>query len=135
MSFVVKRLLAPLLTLLLLSGCWERKEVNDIAIVTATGVDLLDDESIRVTVLLAVPRLIGTTSAQGGGESKLESSAGWIVSEQGKTVMDAFTGLQDKLPRKLFLSHNRTIVVGEKLARNGIFPLLDFFSCAIVNLS
>ncbi|UKS24500.1 Ger(x)C family spore germination protein [Paenibacillus sp. HWE-109] len=123
----IKRIFILLLCVLLLSGCWGRREVNDIAIVTAIGIDLIEKDLIRVTLLLAIPRLIGTTSANGGGESKLEVTAGWVVGEQGKTVMDAYNKLQAKLPRKLFFSHNRVIVFGEKLARHGTLPTLDFF--------
>ncbi|MCY9693834.1 Ger(x)C family spore germination protein [Paenibacillus alginolyticus] len=123
-----KRILPIVLIASLLSGCWGRKEVNDIAIVTATGIDLSDNGLIRVTLLLAVPRLFGTTSAGGGGgESKLETSAGWIVSEKGETVMDAYRKFQGTLPRKIFFSHNRVIVIGENLAKKGVMPVLDFF--------
>ncbi|MGO4269520.1 Ger(x)C family spore germination protein [Paenibacillus sp. TAF58] len=123
----IKRIFIFMISVLLLTGCWERREVNDIAIVTATGVDLIENDLIRVTLLLAIPRLIGTSSANGGGDSKLEVTAGWVVSEQGKTVMDAYNNLQGKLPRKIFFSHNRVIVIGEKLARNGTLPTFDFF--------
>lgn len=124
----IKRILIFILVFILLSGCWGRTEVNNIAIVTAIGIDLMEDDFIRVTLLLAVPRLVGTSSATGGGgESKLETSAGWVISEQGKTVMDAFGKLQGKLPRKIFFSHNRVIVIGEKLAKKGTLPSLDFF--------
>ncbi|WP_171693559.1 Ger(x)C family spore germination protein [Paenibacillus germinis] len=123
----IKRIFIFILSVVLLTGCWGRREVNDIAIVTATGIDLMENDFIRVTLLLAVPRLIGTSSANGGGDSKLDVTAGWVVSEQGKTVMDAYNNLQGKLPRKIFFSHNRVIVIGEKLARNGTLPTLDFF--------
>ncbi|WP_082595453.1 Ger(x)C family spore germination protein [Paenibacillus sp. Soil750] len=127
MLYNIKRIVIIILTVLLLTGCWGRREVNEIAIVTATGIDLMENDSIRVTLLLAVPRLIGTSSVNGGGDSKLEVTAGWVVSEQGKTVMEAYNNLQGKLPRKIFFSHNRVIVIGEKLARNGTLPILDFF--------
>lgn len=57
----------------------------------------------------------------------METTAGWVVSEQGKTVMEAYRNIQGKLPREIFFSHNRVIVIGEKLARKGVMPILDFF--------
>ncbi|MDF2964287.1 MAG: Ger(x)C family spore germination protein [Paenibacillus sp.] len=128
MHRIFKPILPILLLASLLSGCWERVEVNDIAIVTATGIDLMDDNNIRVSLLFAVPRLVGTSSVNGGGgDSQLEATAGWVVSEQGKTIMDAYRNIQGKLPRKIFFSHNRVIVIGQKLARKGVMPILDFF--------
>lgn len=128
MPFFLKRIVPPILVVSFLTGCWGRTEVNDIAIVTATGMDLTENGSIRLTLLIAVPRLVGTSSMTGGGgESKLETTAGWVVSEQGKTVMEAYRRIQGKLPREIFFSHNRVIVIGEKLARKGVMPILDFF--------
>jgi len=127
MLHLTKRILLFILVICLLSGCWGRTEVNNIAIVSATGLDLTENDLIRVTLLLAVPRLVGTSSGNGGGESKLETTAGWVVSEQGKTVTEAYNKLQGKLPRKIFFSHNRVIVIGEKLAEKGTFPIFDFF--------
>lgn len=122
------RLVPAVLALTVLTGCWGRHEVNDIAIVTATALDSLEEGDLRMTLLLAVPRLVGTASLSGGGgESKLESSAGWIVTAQGNTVMEAYRNIQAKLPRKLFFSHNRVVIVGEKLARQGILTILDYF--------
>jgi|GEM_PF-873262 len=129
--FLLKRILPFAILVCLLSGCWERKEVNDIGIVTATGIDLMENGSIRVSLLLAIPRLVGTSSsASGGGETQLETTAGWIVSEEGETVMDAYRNIQGKLPRQIFFSHNRIIIIGEKLAQNGVMPVLDFFERA-----
>ncbi|WP_309122679.1 Ger(x)C family spore germination protein [Paenibacillus sp.] len=117
-----------LLLLPIITGCWGRQEVNDIGIVTATAVDRADNGAIEVTLLLAVPRLVGTSSmAGGGGESKMETTAGWVVSADGETVMDAFRNIQAKLPRTIYFSHNRVLVLGERLAKEGIDPLLDVF--------
>ncbi len=111
-----------------ITGCWGRQEVNDIGIVTATGVDRADNGDIEVTLLLAVPRLVGTSSiAGGGGESKIETTAGWVVSAGGETVMDAFRNIQAKLPRTIYFSHNRVLLLGERLAKEGIGPALDVF--------
>ncbi|WP_433942975.1 Ger(x)C family spore germination protein [Paenibacillus sp. SN-8-1] len=112
----------------ILTSCWSSKEVNDLAIVTATGLDLTEEGKIRLSLLLAVPRLIGSGSAQGGGsENKLRTSAGWVVSGEGDTVMETFRFIQEKLPRQLFFSHSRIIVIGERLARKGLLEVLDFF--------
>jgi len=111
----------------LLSGCWSRTEVNDIAIVTAIGLDRTKDGHLRISLLLAVPRTVGI-STMGGGENKLENTSGWVVSEEGETIMDAIKELQKTLPRQIFYPHNQVIVIGERLARQeDVFTLIDFF--------
>ncbi|WP_053376482.1 Ger(x)C family spore germination protein [Paenibacillus sp. FJAT-27812] len=127
MLHLINRTIIFVLAFILLSGCWGRREVNDIAIVAATGVDLVQNNLIRVTLLLAVPRLVGTSSSNDGGDSGLEATAGWVVSEEGETVTEVFQKLQKKLSRKIFFSHNRIIVIGESLAMHGMFPITDFF--------
>lgn len=110
-----------------LTGCWSNREVNDIAIVTATGLDLTKEGKFRLSLLLAVPLLIGTATSQGTGTTELAASAGWLVAEDGDTVMDAYRNLQQKLPRKIFFSHNRVIIIGKQLAAQGMVQALDFF--------
>lgn len=110
-----------------LTGCWSNREVNDIAIVLATGLDLTKEGNLRLSLLLAIPQLIGTTTTPGVGSTQLASSAGWVVAEEGSTVLEALRHLQRKLPRKVFFSHNRVIIIGKRLADRGVVQALDFF--------
>ena len=51
-QFFTKRILLLLATLVsvpLLSGCWDRVEVNDLAIVTAAAIDKKDDNQIELS--------------------------------------------------------------------------------------
>lgn len=111
-----------------LTACWSNREVNDIAIVSAIGIDKGNNGNIRLSLQLAVPLLIGTGSSQGGaGTSKLADTSGWVVSEEGATVMETFRSIQQKLPRKIFFSHSRIIIIGSSMAKSGVVQVLDFF--------
>lgn len=113
----------------LLTGCWSQVEINNLAIVMATGIDKMEDGKIHVSLQLAIPRLIGPAAGQGGGgEGGIETKATWVVSEQGETIMDAFRKLQEKLPRQIFFAHSRITIIGEKLARDGVAPVFDFLT-------
>ena len=50
------------LHILLLSGCWDRSEVNQLAMVTAIGIDQKEEHRIELSVQVIVPRAI-----MGGG--------------------------------------------------------------------
>ncbi|WP_332631359.1 Ger(x)C family spore germination protein [Halalkalibacter flavus] len=115
-----------LLIMSFISGCWSQTEVNDLAFVTATGVDMMGDGKIRVSLQVAIPRMLGP--AEGGGEQGSGAEAVWVVSEKGETILDAYRKIQEKLPRKVYFSHNRIIIIGEKLARDSVSPALDFFT-------
>ncbi|MGF6949444.1 spore germination protein KC [Neobacillus sp. B4I6] len=109
----------------LLTGCWSRVEINDIAVVTATAIDKMSDGKIRVSIQVAIPKQLGPVGAGGTGSEK-ETTI--LISEAGQSVMDAYRRLQEKLPRRIFFSHNRILIIGEKAARDGVYPILDFIS-------
>lgn len=111
-------------TMQLLTGCWSRYEVNDLSIVTATAIDKMEDGQIRLSVQIAVPLMLEQV---GSGGSSGKSKSAVVISEKGKTVLEAYRKIREKLPRKLFFSHSGILVIGEKLARSGVYPVLDFF--------
>lgn len=51
----------------LTSGCWSRRELNELAIVLGTGVDLTDDGKIRLTLQIAKAAAFGGAGEGGGG--------------------------------------------------------------------
>lgn len=110
-----------------LTGCWNRIEVNDIAIVTATGIDKMDDTNIRLSLQIGIPSNFGNTGA-GGGAGGGAGNSTFTVSETGETISDAYRKIQEKLSRRIFLSHSRVLVIGEKIARDGVLFIVDFFA-------
>lgn len=110
-----------------LSGCWDRMEINDLAIVTAVGVDKMEDGRICLTLLIPAPKLFPSAGGGGGGDGG-DKAPTIVMSECGKSIMDAFRCLQEKSSREIMFSHVRFIVIGEKLARSGVNEVLDFFS-------
>ncbi|WP_324669923.1 Ger(x)C family spore germination protein [Geochorda subterranea] len=108
------------------TGCWDRIEVNDLAIVNGVALDRAGPQSVRMTVSVAVPSRVRTPGALGGGGTALPSDA--TVAAEGRTVVDAVVALQAKTGRRLFWGHIQVILVGDALARQGLGPVLDFFS-------
>jgi spore germination protein KC len=113
--------------LILLSGCWDRTEVNDLALIVGLGIDQTKNGKIRLTVEIVVPKSVG-----GGGQMMGGGGAGGgetiIKSGTGVTVADAISNLQEKLSRRVFWGHTKVIVFGEKAAKAGIRQHLDFLS-------
>jgi spore germination protein KC len=112
------------MSIFLLSGCWNRIEINDIAIVTAVGLDQ-EDGKIRLSLQVAVPSKLGPTSGAtgGGGENST-----FMISDTGATLSEAYRHLQGKLSRRIFFSHSRVLIIGEELAKKGVSHILDFYS-------
>jgi spore germination protein KC len=115
--------IAVLASMLLLSGCWDRTEINDVAFVLSTALDLEKDGQVRLTVLIPLPGQMGGQGGGGGGTSGDKSY--YLDSEVGPTYRDAHMKLQRRMSRRMFLAHRRTILVGEELARQGIRDVFD----------
>lgn len=107
----------------ILAGCWDRVEINDIAIVTAIGVDLVEGDKLRLSLQVAVPSKLGSTGGGAGGSSEKGSI---IISETGATISEAYRNIQGKLPRRIFFSQSRVLLIGEDLAKQGVYHIIDF---------
>jgi spore germination protein KC len=118
---VMRMLLIWGITLILLTGCWNRVEINDLAIVTAIGLDLAEDDQLRLTLQVAVPsKLVTGGTGESGGKSTI------VISETGASVSEAYRNIQGKLSRRIFFSQSRVLLIGEDLAKKGVFHIVDF---------
>ncbi|MCM3591087.1 Ger(x)C family spore germination protein [Brevibacillus borstelensis] len=114
----VYRLLGVVLLLLGLTGCWDRKEINDIAIITAAGVDLTEDKKVELSVQLYVNH---------AGRQQEEADQTVVQSATGITLADAVESLQDTLSAQVFWGHTEVFIFGRDIARTGIEGHVDYF--------
>ncbi|MFZ7942962.1 Ger(x)C family spore germination protein [Neobacillus sp. 19] len=108
-------------SLIFLTSCWNRKELNQLAIVIGMGIDQKDGKYI-VTTQVVNPGEI-SSSAGGGGNSPVV-----VYQENGNTLFEAIRRITTVSPRKLYFSHLRLLVFGEELAKKGIGKSVDFLS-------
>ncbi|MCM3132467.1 Ger(x)C family spore germination protein [Paenibacillus polysaccharolyticus] len=108
----------------LLTGCWDRIEINDLAIVLATGVDYKNDQ-IELTSQIFIPRKAGGGDSTGSGGSP--SGVTLTRSAEGHTIAEALNRLQRKVPRNMFWGHCEVVVISEDAGKQGIREYIDFF--------
>ncbi|MED3786703.1 Ger(x)C family spore germination protein [Peribacillus frigoritolerans] len=109
-----------------LSGCWDRIEITDLAIVTAAAIDKKGNDQIELSVQVFIPSSISSGGGQGGSSQGGSGVTTMVRNEKGSNISDALSKLQSKLPRKVFWGHCKVFVFGEKLAKEGIQEQLDF---------
>ncbi|MDR6553453.1 Ger(x)C family spore germination protein [Paenibacillus qinlingensis] len=145
---LIKQILVVVLVAPLLTGCWDRLEIEDRAVILAIGIDKAkpgdekensnathilkqDTETnkglIRITVQIAIPGRIPLGTGGGGSESTAGGKPVWVLSSVGYTLEDALMNLQQQLADRLFFGHLRVIVLSEAVAKNGIENENDFF--------
>ena len=106
----------------LLTGCWDRHEINDVAFVVGTAVDKEGDQ-YRFSVQIPLPGQMSGNKGGGGGTTGQKT---WhMVSEVAQSPMMALAEGQEFSSRQVNVSHRRMFIIGEKAAREGILPLLD----------
>lgn len=110
-----------LLLLVVLTGCWNRRELNELAIAVAMGVDKKDNDYL-VSIQIVNP---GAVAAQRAGT---DTAPVITYSTQGTSIFEALRRTTTKSPRKIYLSHMQVIVLGKEVAEEGIAKVLDFLS-------
>lgn len=117
------------LVLILLTGCWDSRDIDELAFVMAIGVDKdEEDDSLIVSFRIANPPALAGGESGGptsGGNQSIETTFNVMV--KAKTIGEAMNRFRTQVPRSPFLSHLKGIVIGESLARSGIREVLDYF--------
>ncbi len=121
----MRRIIPLIITIsLALTGCWDRREVNDIAFVVGSSIDK-EKGKYRLSVQIALPGQLGGAGSQGGGGGTSGSKPWQLESMLGSTLSEANQNQQKSLSRTLYYAHRRTLLIGEEMAKEGIEPIMD----------
>lgn len=123
----MKKILPLILVFIMvfLSGCWDTRELNEIGLVMAVGIDRKKGERyFTVTVQIAKP----SSAAGQGGKSGGGEDAVWVGSARGKTIFEAVRNIAKSSSRRVMWAHNNIIIIGESLAEQDVSPVVDFFT-------
>lgn len=114
---------------ILLSGCWDRVEIEQQGFVVGSALDLVnetdsEDPEIMLTNQFVVPSGLGTP-AQGGSPQKAYSN----LSASGKSIFSISREIATQTSRPPFYKHLQLVVVSSDIARipNLFSNALDFF--------
>lgn len=119
------RFIMVLAALFGLTGCWNRIELNELWVTSATGVDMMEDGSWMVSYQVIIPSAIA--SGTGGGSGGPSQLASHVISVKGKTYNQALSNSNLETSRRIYISHNRVVYVGKRAAEAGMDRLIDFY--------
>jgi Ger(x)C family germination protein len=111
--------------IVILTGCWDRTEINDLAFVMATGIDKGEKNKYRFSVQIPLPSSMGGSGSSGGGGGTSGEGPFVVLQGTGGNVRQGMEDIQTRLSRKLYFAHRRVTIVGEDLAREGIIPAMN----------
>ncbi|GAA5346145.1 Ger(x)C family spore germination protein [Planifilum fimeticola] len=122
MSRRLFNLLVWVLVMGLLSGCWDRREIEQRSSVFAMAIDN-HPEGVEVSVQIPIPIMIVGSGGGGGGQGG--QGAVHNFSAVGETVSEALENLQNQTNQDLFLGHTRLLLLSEDLVREKGLKILD----------
>ncbi len=114
-------LLIALLFLTLLAGCWDKKELNDLAIAVGLAIDK-SEGGYKLSTQIVNPSEV-SPQANSSGITPVT-----VRSKQGKTMYEAIRRLSLTNSRRIYTSHLRLLVISEEVAKEGITEVLDYLS-------
>ncbi|KZL91656.1 Ger(x)C family spore germination protein [Clostridium magnum] len=106
-------------TFLPLTGCWDRKELNEIGIVIAMGIDKENENGKYVVTSQVI-----NPSPPANTQSK--NSPTELVTASGDSLFEAVRNNAKKFDRLSYFAHVRILVVSDKVAQEGIKDVIDF---------
>lgn len=111
--------------LTVISGCWDRLEIEDRGFVVGSAIDQGENGTFELTFQLVVPSAMQGTSAGGGHPSAM---AYQNITSSGATLFKAARKMSNETSRSPYMEHNKIIIISEALARAGkIQEVLDVF--------
>lgn len=101
-----------------LTGCGGYEELNNLSIVTAVAFDKTDDE-YELSFLIANSPKAQTSAKE--GEAKTT-----VYTGKGKTIAEASKGIEQIVPKQIYLGHINVVVISEDIAEDGFLKIADW---------
>ncbi|AJY76493.1 Ger(x)C family spore germination protein [Paenibacillus beijingensis] len=117
------RIIAAAALCLLIGGCWDKTELNELGIISGTAVDLTSNGKWDVSYQLVIPQAISAQTGGGGGQSAPFN----VFSTEADSLRGAISKATQEMSRKLYFAHNQVIIISEQAARKGIGTLMDVY--------
>ncbi|MFD0672430.1 Ger(x)C family spore germination protein [Cohnella sp. GCM10027633] len=109
-------------SLLAVAGCWNSRELDKLAIVTAMAIDRVPETGeYELAFQVVMP---SSVTHQGAGNGDMPFT---VYGIRAPTLFEGIRKASKQVPRQLFFSHVQVVVIGERLAKSGIMELFDFF--------
>lgn len=103
----------------ILTGCWDSIELNDIAIVTGMAIDPGKDKKYQLTVGYVNP-------AQYSKQNPAQGAPVSIMTLEGNSLPEISAKMNVGVSRRLIFSHTRALYINETVAKdNGVSHFLD----------
>lgn len=112
------KLICALLPFFLLQGCFDSRDVKDVAIVMGIGVETGEEKTYKTSVQVIVPTGV---SKDGTGDT-FENYSG-----DGMHIGECIENATAKCEKYMYMSHATSLLISDEIATAGIYEMLDYF--------
>lgn len=112
-------LLISIIYLVFLTACWDYKEIEEVALVSAIAIDI-DDNTGQYIVNVEI------VDVEEGPSGPLFTPS--LIEIRGETIYDAIRNMISLTTKKLYFAHTPLLVVSQEYAKEGLIPILDWLS-------
>lgn len=120
----MKKLLISIFCLLLITGCSNYTELNELLVVTAIGIDYKDDNYI-----------VYLSTVDGKLDEKEIEKEYVTYKSTGKTILEAFNRFYQEVDKKIYLSHLDLLVLSNEALTSNLKDIVKTFLYDIENRS
>jgi spore germination protein KC len=106
-----------LINTIVLTGCWNYREVDEFSIVAGVAIDKGKNGKYVLTAEIV--------KISGGANAEQKSK---LITMEGKSVFDAARNGISLLGRKFYWSHSKVIILSKEVAREGVIKVIDWYS-------
>ena len=114
-----KIILIIFITLFMLTGCYDYKELNNIAIISATEISKKNDEFV-VKAHVINPHAPDKTT--------ITETPFIIYTGYGKTLQEAYRKITSSSTKFLYSNHLQILIINESVAKENLKDIVDFFA-------
>ena len=112
------RIIILIFIIFMLSGCYDSKELNNISILTATEISK-EGNNFIVNAQVVNP--------QSPDKTMIKQAPFIIYQGVGKSIQEAYRNIKLESSRYLYPDHLQIMIINEKLAKEDISQILDFY--------
>jgi len=103
--------------MVLLSGCWNYREVEKMSVVAGVAIDKGDDNQYSMTVEIV--------EAKGGQEHKITPK---VITMTGNTLFDTIRNTISVSGKRLYWSHTKVLILSKNIAEDDMVKILDWYN-------
>ncbi|MFJ7753559.1 Ger(x)C family spore germination protein [Peribacillus muralis] len=118
--FRITKILLIVPLLLLLSGCWDEKTIQDFHYITAIGIDFKDGEYIVYAQLVDFAAVAKTEA------KPTQNPPVYVGREKGRSISTAVNQLMHNTQQALYIGHVSTFVISENVLKQQSTEIVDY---------